>query len=182
MTVFTFTDSPIGRLLLAADEAGLSHIQVPAGRHPQAPKPGWREERAAFSEALRQLDAYFEGRLRAFTLPLAPEGTGFQKSVWAALCTIPYGETTSYGELARRLGKPGASRAVGLANGQNPLPIVVPCHRVVGSDGSLTGFGGGLPTKRQLLKLEGARLACLLGPGDGSQQDLFTPPASFQRT
>ena len=166
---YTFTDSPIGRLLLAGDDAGLRRIEFPEGRHPQEPQPEWREERARFSEALRQLDAYFAGRLRRFELPLAPQGTGFQRSVWEALCLIPYGETLSYGELARRLGKPGASRAVGLANGRNPLPIVIPCHRVVGSDGSLTGFGGGLPTKTKLLRLEGARLACLAPP----QQELF---------
>jgi methylated-DNA-[protein]-cysteine S-methyltransferase len=169
MTVYTFTDSPIGRLLLAADDAGLRRIEFPEGRHPQEPQPEWRAERAPFDEALRQLDAYFAGRLRQFTLPLAPEGTAFQQRVWRALCEIPYGETTSYGELARRLGKPGASRAVGLANGRNPLPIVVPCHRVVGSDGSLTGFGGGLPTKTKLLRLEGARLACL----ESLQGELF---------
>ena len=169
MTVYTFTDSPIGRLLLAADEAGLRRIEFPEGRHPQEPQPQWQAQRASFSEALRQLDAYFEGRLQRFELPLAPEGTDFQRSVWEALCLIPYGETLSYGELARRLGKPGASRAVGLANGRNPLPIVVPCHRVVGSDGSLTGFGGGLPTKTKLLRLEGARLTCL----DPPQQELF---------
>lgn len=156
---YTFTDSPIGRLLLAGDGAGLRRIDLPEGRRPQAPAPEWREERAPFGEALRQLEAYFAGRLRRFELPLAPEGTAFQRRVWEALCAIPYGETLSYGELARRLGKPGASRAVGLANGRNPLPIVVPCHRVVGSDGSLTGFGGGLPTKTKLLRLEGARLA-----------------------
>ena len=169
MMTYTFTDSPIGRLLLAGDDAGLRRIEFPEGRHPQEPQPGWREERARFSEALRQLDAYFAGRLRRFELPLAPQGTGFQRSVWEALCLIPYGETLSYGELARRLGKPGASRAVGLANGRNPLPIVIPCHRVVGSDGSLTGFGGGLPTKTKLLRLEGARLTCL----DPPQQELF---------
>lgn len=171
MTVYTFTDSPIGRLLLAADEAGLRRIVFPAERQPQQPAPQWREERAPFSEALRQLDAYFAGRLRRFELPLAPEGTPFQLGVWRALCAIPYGETLSYGALARLLGKPGASRAVGLANGRNPLPIVVPCHRVIGSDGSLTGFGGGLPTKRLLLKLEGA-----LREEAAAQADLFLRP------
>ena len=172
MTVYTFADSPIGRLLLAADDAGLRRIEFPEGRHPQEPAPDWQEARAPFSEALRQLDAYFAGRLRRFELPLAPLGTPFQLSVWRALCDIPYGETLSYGALARLLGKPGASRAVGLANGRNPLPIVVPCHRVVGSDGSLTGFGGGLPTKQKLLRLEGAQLACLAL----EQQELFARP------
>jgi methylated-DNA-[protein]-cysteine S-methyltransferase len=169
MTVYTFTDSPIGRLLLAADDAGLCRIDFPEGRHPQQPEPQWREQRARFDEALRQLEAYFAGTLQRFELPLAPAGTPFQRSVWRALCAIPYGQTLSYGALALRLGKPGASRAVGLANGRNPLPIVVPCHRVIGSDGSLTGFGGGLPTKRHLLRLEGVRLPCL----EEAQQELF---------
>jgi methylated-DNA-[protein]-cysteine S-methyltransferase len=102
----------------------------------------------------RQLDAYFAGRLRVFELPLAPQGTEFQRTVWDALLRIPYGETTSYGALARSLGKPEASRAVGLANGRNPIPIVIPCHRVIGSGGSLTGYGGGLDLKRRLLALE----------------------------
>ena len=172
MTVYTFADSPIGRLLLAADDAGLRRIGFPEGRHPQEPAPEWREARPPFSEALRQLDAYFAGRLRRFELPLAPAGTDFQLTVWRALCDIPYGQTLSYGALARLLGKPGASRAVGLANGRNPLPIVVPCHRVVGSDGSLTGFGGGLPTKQKLLRLEGVQLPCLAQ----AQQELFARP------
>jgi methylated-DNA-[protein]-cysteine S-methyltransferase len=177
MTVYTFTDSPIGRLLLAADEAGLRRIEFPEGRHPQEPHADWREARAPFTEALRQLDAYFAGTLRRFELPLAPAGTPFQLAVWHALCDIPYGQTLSYGALALRLGKPGASRAVGLANGRNPLPIVVPCHRVIGSDGSLTGFGGGLPTKRHLLRLEGVQLPCLAEVPGESQQELFARPA-----
>jgi methylated-DNA-[protein]-cysteine S-methyltransferase len=146
--------TPVGRLRLAGDERGLRgisfenrfHPAEPAGDRPSAQKP--------FREAIAQLEAYFAGELRRFDLPLAPEGTPFQREVWSALTTIPYGETLSYGELARRLGKPAATRAVGAANGQNPIPIVIPCHRVIGADGSLTGFGGGLAIKRRLLDLE----------------------------
>jgi methylated-DNA-[protein]-cysteine S-methyltransferase len=112
-------------------------------------------------EARRQLEAYFAGELRDFDLPLAPEGSEFQLRVWEQLRAIPYGETISYGELARRVGDPAAARAVGLANGRNPLPVIVPCHRVIGADGSLTGFGGGLERKRRLLELE-AGVASLL--------------------
>jgi methylated-DNA-[protein]-cysteine S-methyltransferase len=110
---------------------------------------------------MRQLRAYFAGELETFDLPLAPEGTPFQLEVWRRLCEIPYGETISYGELARRLGNPNASRAVGLANGANPIPIVIPCHRVIGSDGKLTGYGGGLPIKEKLLALERGQLRLL---------------------
>jgi methylated-DNA-[protein]-cysteine S-methyltransferase len=114
------------------------------------------EDAGPFREVVRQLKAYFDGQLKAFDLPLAPQGTEFQRQVWRALQTIPYGRTKSYGEIARRLGRPEASRAVGAANGQNPIPVIIPCHRVIGADGSLTGFGGGLPIKRKLLALEGA--------------------------
>jgi methylated-DNA-[protein]-cysteine S-methyltransferase len=112
-------------------------------------------------EAVRQLRAYFAGELQAFDLPLAPQGTPFQLAVWKHLCEIPYGETISYGELARRIGNPNASRAVGLANGSNPIPIVIPCHRVIGSNGKLTGYGGGLPIKEKLLGLERRQLRLL---------------------
>jgi methylated-DNA-[protein]-cysteine S-methyltransferase len=117
-------------------------------------QPEWREDKAPFAEVIRQLQAYFGGELRAFDLPLAPEGTEFQLRVWNCLRTIPYGETISYAKLAQKLGNPQAVRAVGLANGCNPIPIIVPCHRVIGSDGSLTGFGGGLANKKILLDLE----------------------------
>lgn len=108
----------------------------------------------SLSEIIRQLNAYFAGKLESFDLPLAPEGTPFQQKVWKELCQIPYGETISYGELARRIGNASASRAVGLANGSNPIPIVIPCHRVIGSNGKLTGYGGGLDIKEKLLALE----------------------------
>lgn len=151
---YTYTDSPVGRLLLAGDASGLRLISFPAGSRARRPAPGWRREDGAFDEAKRQLRAYFDGALTRFDLRLAPAGTPFQLAVWRALRDIPYGETRSYGELARAIGRPTASRAVGAANGANPLPIVVPCHRVIGSSGRLTGFGGGLETKAALLALE----------------------------
>lgn len=151
---YTYMDSPVGRLLLAGDEGSLRLIGFPEGKMVIEPAPDWVESRKTFHEAIRQLHAYFARELRDFDLPLAPEGTSFQLSVWSKLREIPYGETISYGELATRVGNPKASRAVGMANGRNPLPIVVPCHRVIGSSGKLTGFGGGLPTKQLLLALE----------------------------
>ena len=149
-------DSPVGRLLLGGDGERLTRIQFQSGPRPLQPQAHWIEAARPFAAAIAQLEAYFTGRRRAFDLPLAPAGTAFQLSVWRALRSIPYGETISYGELAHRVGNPRASRAVGLANGANPLPIVVPCHRVIGANGALTGFGGGLPTKQALLALEGA--------------------------
>ena len=147
-------DSPVGTLLVAGDELALREIHFPDGKRAQRPKKSWEEKRSAFREAARQLDAYFAGRLQDFDLPLEPAGTPFQLRVWQALREIPYGETISYDELARSIDRPGAPRAVGAANGRNPLPIVIPCHRVIGSNGSLTGFGGGLTLKRALLDLE----------------------------
>jgi methylated-DNA-[protein]-cysteine S-methyltransferase len=124
-------------------------------------QPDWREDKAPFAEVIRQLRAYFSGELKTFDLPLAPEGTEFQLLVWNSLRTIPYGETISYAQLAHNIGNPKAVRAVGLANGCNPIPIIIPCHRVIGSDGSLTGFGGGLPNKKKLLALESRQLSLL---------------------
>lgn len=152
-------ESPVGPLLLAADGAGLRQILFVNGRHPARPAPSWEKDDAQFKETIRQLRAYFAGELEKFDLPLAPEGTPFQQKVWRRLCDIPYGETISYGELARRIGNPNASRAVGLANGSNPIPIVIPCHRVIGSNGKLTGYGGGLPIKEKLLALERKQLS-----------------------
>ena len=148
------TSTPVGRLLLTGDENGLRVISFQSGLHPAEVGEGWQRTEEPFREAIAQLDAYFAGRLHRFDLALAPEGTPFQREVWSALTDIPYGETVSYSELARRIGRPAASRAVGAANGKNPLPIVVPCHRVIGANGSLTGFGGGLAIKRRLLELE----------------------------
>ena len=158
MTVHTtFVDSPVGPLFVAADDAGLRAIEFRENRHPVKDKGDWSEgDNAVLRDARRQLGEYFAGTRRTFELPLSPVGTEFQLGVWTTLATIPYGETISYAQLAARVGKPTAMRAVGAANGRNPLPIVLPCHRVIGADGSLTGFGGGLPTKQFLLKLEGA--------------------------
>ena len=149
--------SPVGPLLLGADDDHLRLIWFSTPRHP-LPRSVAIEggDNAVLRETGAQLEAYFTGRLRAFDLPLLPVGTPFQREVWSTLAQIPYGQTWSYGDVARHIGKPQAVRAVGAANGRNPLPIVLPCHRVIGADGSLTGFGGGLPTKQFLLMLEGA--------------------------
>lgn len=146
-------DSPVGPLLLASDEAGLRCLSFVRDGRP-APAADWRLDPGALAPVVAELEAYFAGRLTRFTVPLAPRGTPFQLAVWRALCDIPYGETVSYGEIARRIGRPAAVRAVGLANGANPIAIIVPCHRVIGSNGTLTGYGGGLPTKQALLALE----------------------------
>jgi methylated-DNA-[protein]-cysteine S-methyltransferase len=155
---YTQLASPIGPLLLVSDAAGLRQIMFAKNGKPAPVNPEWRESTPALSEPIRQLRAYFAGELEAFDLPLAPEGTPFQQKVWDELCKIPYGQTISYGELARRIGNPNASRAVGLANGSNPIPVVIPCHRVIGADGKLTGYGGGLPIKEKLLALERRQL------------------------
>lgn len=151
---YVWMDTPVGRMLVAGNEAGLRYALFGEGRAETQPRPGWREDGARLAEPVRQLRAYFAGTLRRFDLPLAAEGTPFQQRVWQELLNIPYGETISYGELARRIGKPSGSRAVGLANGANPISIVIPCHRVIGSNGKLTGYGGGLKTKEWLLAME----------------------------
>jgi methylated-DNA-[protein]-cysteine S-methyltransferase len=163
MSSITYTrlETIVGPLLLTADEAGLRSIGFENGRRPTHAHPSWRKDESRLRETIRQLRAYFAGKLEKFDLPLAPEGTPFQLEVWKQLCEIPYGETISYGELARRIGKPNAARAVGLANGSNPIPIVIPCHRVIGSNGKLTGYGGGLPIKEKLLALERRQLRLL---------------------
>lgn len=153
-TLYTFMESPIGRLLLAGDGQRLSCIGFPRGKGVVTPRPQWRRDDDAFGRAKEQLREYFDGTRREFDLPLDLRGTGFQLMVWRELARIPYGETISYGELARRIGQPDASRAVGAANGTNPIPIIIPCHRVIGANGSLTGFGGGIETKKWLLALE----------------------------
>lgn len=150
--IYRFIDSPIGGLLIGGDGERLQVIQFPGPA--QTPAPDWQRDDHAFAQAERQLSEYFAGQRRQFDLPLAPNATPFQSRVLAALQNIPYGETRSYSDIARTIGKPNAVRAVGAANAKNPLPIVIPCHRVIGKDGSLTGFGGGLPTKRYLLNLE----------------------------
>jgi methylated-DNA-[protein]-cysteine S-methyltransferase len=159
--LFTRIESPVGPLLLASDGSALLNIDFVNGRRAASPDPSWREDDTQFREPIRQLRAYFAGELKEFSLPLAPQGTTFQQKVWTGLCEIPYGETITYGELARRVGNPNASRAVGLANGSNPIPIIIPCHRVIGSNGKLTGYGGGLPIKEKLLALERRQLKLL---------------------
>jgi len=152
---FSRMDTPVGLLLIAGDETGLRYILFGAGENASEPRPGWREsDGGAVRETIRQLREYFAGNLTRFELPLAPAGTPFQLDVWRELQRIPYGTVISYGELAGRIGRPNASRAVGAANGANPIPIVIPCHRVIGSNGKLTGYGGGLAIKDALLKLE----------------------------
>ncbi|HET6655290.1 MAG TPA: methylated-DNA--[protein]-cysteine S-methyltransferase [Gammaproteobacteria bacterium] len=156
---FCYMNSPVGKLLLAGDNEGLKLVSFETGRHVQQPQADWRQDEGPLRPAMRQLDEYFAGERRDFDLPLQPQGTAFQQSVWRALCDIPYGETESYGTLAKRIGKPKAVRAVGASNGLNPLPIVIPCHRVIGANGSLTGYGGGLEIKQKLLALESEQLS-----------------------
>lgn len=158
---YTRFESLVGPLLLAGDAKALHLVSFQGGKRSTPAQSGWKQNREAFAEVIRQLQAYFRGELQEFDLPLAMEGTAFQLRVWNELRAIPYGETISYAQLAGRIGNPKAIRAVGSANGSNPIPIIVPCHRVIGSDGSLTGFGGGLSTKKKLLDLENKQLSLL---------------------
>jgi methylated-DNA-[protein]-cysteine S-methyltransferase len=158
-TYWSTVDSPIGPLLLTADDDGITGLHMDGDTYgPAQPNSDWIEDSLRFAEARRQLEEYFAGDRTDFDLPLRPSGTPFQREVWAALQTIPYGEVRSYGEIAAQIGRPGASRAVGLANGRNPIAVIVPCHRVIGASGSLTGYGGGLHRKRLLLDLEAQRV------------------------
>ncbi|WP_016699990.1 methylated-DNA--[protein]-cysteine S-methyltransferase [Actinoalloteichus spitiensis] len=150
----TVVDSPIGPLTLVATGGVLAGVYMEEHRHRPDRATFGAQDDTGFDEAARQLAEYFAGERTDFDLPLAPHGTPFQKQVWAQLRDIPYGETVSYGDLAARMGRPSASRAVGLANGRNPISVIVPCHRVVGSTGSLTGYAGGVERKRTLLDLE----------------------------
>ena len=155
-------DSPVGPLLLAGNRDGLHVLSFGVGSRPRAIEPSWvLDTKGVLTGVRKELDQYFAGRLRQFTTPVAFGGTPFQHSVWMELCRIPYGETISYMQLANRIKNPKAVRAVGLANGANPIAIIVPCHRVIGANGSLTGFGGGLPNKRALLELEGGQRTLL---------------------
>ncbi len=158
---YTTYESPVGPLLLVGGSSALRCVSFEKSKRSTPPGADWKPDKKPFAEVIRQLQAYFRGELKEFDLPLAMEGTEFQLRVWNALRTIPYGETISYAQLAERVGNPKAVRAVGLANGSNPIPIIVPCHRVIGSDGSLTGFGGGLSTKKMLLELESKQLSLL---------------------
>lgn len=148
MPMFIQMDSPVGRLTLAEERGQLTEVRF--GEEAD----GQMQNTPLLIEARRQLEAYFRGALRAFDLPLAPAGTPFQQKVWRALLTIPYGETRAYGQIAQAVGQPGAARAVGMANHANPIPLIIPCHRVIGADGRLTGYGGGLNVKKFLLELE----------------------------
>jgi methylated-DNA-[protein]-cysteine S-methyltransferase len=160
MTLFTILESPIGPLSVARESRGgaITDLHFFART-----KDGWQHDDSAFDDVATQLREYFAGTRREFDLPLAPSGTEFQRSVWNVLRTIPYGRTWSYLDVANAIGKPSACRAVGAANGANPLPIVVPCHRVIGANGSLTGFGGGIDVKKRLLALEGGAALPLFG-------------------
>jgi methylated-DNA-[protein]-cysteine S-methyltransferase len=152
--IYSYLDSPVGRLLLAGEDGMLRFVSFSSGSRARGPEPDWRRDDDPFARAKRQFEEYFAGRRHRFDLPLAPQASPFQARVLTALQQIPYGETRSYKDIALVLGDPQAVRAVGSANGSNPIPIIIPCHRVIGSDGSLTGFGGGIDNKRYLLDLE----------------------------
>ncbi|MFT4813582.1 MAG: methylated-DNA-[protein]-cysteine S-methyltransferase [Paracoccaceae bacterium] len=158
-TFYTYHATPIGSLLLAGQSDVLSLLGFAQGKMKRRHESGWQRDDEPFRDAMDQLNQYFTGELDTFDLRLAPAGTEFQRTVWQALLEIPYGETWSYGQLAKHIDRPKASRAVGAANGVNPIPIIIPCHRVIGSSGKLTGFGGGLETKEYLLGLESQRMA-----------------------
>ena len=153
-TAYTTVDSPIGELMLTGDEHGLSGLYMQRQLYGPERDPAWRRDPAPFADAAAQLEEYFAGERTEFDLPLAARGTPFQQRVWSLLREIPFGETTTYGALAQALGNPRTVRAVGLANGRNPISVIVPCHRVIGADGSLVGFGGGIERKRALLAHE----------------------------
>ncbi len=158
-TVYTTIDSPIGELLLAGDGRALQRLSMQEARHPITIDPRWERREEPFAAISAQLREYFAGTRQTFEVPLALHGNAFERHVWQALLEIPYGETVSYGEIARAIGQPTAARAVGLANGRNPVALFVPCHRVLGANGSLTGYGGGLERKRFLLDLESGVLS-----------------------
>ena len=151
---YTFVSSPIGQLLLAGSDTALEVVGFASGSKARSPEVDWERTDEPFRDVASQLGEYFDGKRRDFDLPIDPGANGFQADVLDALRRMPYGETRSYGEVAHSIGRPKAVRAVGAANGRNPLPIVIPCHRVIGHDGDLTGFGGGLAVKRYLLDLE----------------------------
>jgi methylated-DNA-[protein]-cysteine S-methyltransferase len=155
---YRYHDSPIGRLLLSGDASGLQQVLMDIDDKPWLIAEQWRSAGDELDQVCRQLDEYFAGRRQRFELPLAPQGTAFQQAVWQALLQIPFGQTRCYSALAAQIERPKAVRAVGAANGANPIAIIIPCHRVIGRDGSLTGYAGGLPRKALLLKLEGAQL------------------------
>ncbi len=169
--LYTIIDSPIGELLLAGDGHTLRYLHMLDGHKRMPIPPEWERRDQAFAEVRKQLMEYFGGERTEFELELDPAGTPFQLRVWGALTAIPYGTTISYGELAARIGEPGMARAVGAANGSNRIAVIVPCHRVIGADGSLTGYGGGLPRKRLLLDLEAGQTS-LISPERSEAPDL----------
>ena len=154
MKHYCYCNSPIGRMLLAGMDGVLTELYFPLSAERLQIPTEWQDDATPFAETLLQLRQYFAGKRREFDLPIAPQGTPFQERVWQELLKIPYGETASYGSIAQRIGNPKACRAVGMANRKNPIPIIIPCHRIIGKDGSLTGFGGGLSVKKHLLDLE----------------------------
>jgi methylated-DNA-[protein]-cysteine S-methyltransferase len=174
MKCWTRIPSPIGNLILVMEEGTLREIRFTSGSSPGEPPADAVEDAKPLRRVAQQLAEYFAGKRREFDLPLAPRGTPFQRRVWDELLSVTYGRTATYGEIARAIGNPKGVRAVGLANGRNPIPIVIPCHRIIGSNGTLTGYGGGLPIKRQLLELEGV----LPGEARGETRSLFDA-ASF---
>lgn len=152
--------TPVGRILVAGDDAGLKIVHFQADDSAERLiQDDWEQNDRALKNAVQQIQAYFAGKLTSFDLPLAPEGTAFQKKVWKALCKVKFGATASYGEIAKAIGNPAACRAVGLANGRNPIAIVIPCHRIIGTNGKLVGYGGGLDRKKTLLALEGLEIS-----------------------
>ncbi len=158
-TLFTLIDSPVGPLTLVSRAGRLTHLAMDGQTHAVPPPPGSRRDDDAFTDVVGQLDEYFAGERVGFDVPLDLSGTTFQRAVWTQLCAIPYGRTISYGELARRVGRPRAARAVGSANGHNPVALIVPCHRVIAGDGGIGGYGGGTDRKMVLLDLERTHLA-----------------------
>jgi methylated-DNA-[protein]-cysteine S-methyltransferase len=183
MNIFCYVDSPIGRLMLTSDTTALTGLYMNLYRNKPSKLPGlgddWIQNATIdpLPAAARQLKEYFTGKRREFDLPLRMEGTEFQQRVWRELTKIPFGETRSYGQLAKRIGNPNGSRAVGLANGRNPIAIIVPCHRVIGADGSLTGFGGGLDRKEWLLTHEGQIIGSAMVNTTPLQSSLFAATA-----
>jgi methylated-DNA-[protein]-cysteine S-methyltransferase len=160
---YTFFESPLGKMLLTANAEALTGLHFAGEKYYPGVREDWREsaEHEPLARARQQLNEYFVGNRTRFDIALAPEGTAFQRTVWHALTSVPFGETRSYGEIAAKIGEPKASRAVGAANGRNPISIIVPCHRIIGASGDLTGYAGGLQRKQALLALESARGAPL---------------------
>lgn len=154
LTYYCYYSSPVGKLLLAGDDLGLSRIQFETSNNQIEPNSDWQEKSKHFSKVVSQLNGYFEKTRTKFNLKLNPKGTGFQQQVWQQLQKIEYGQTCSYLDVAQAINNPKSSLAVGMANNKNPIPIIIPCHRVIGKDGSLTGFAGGLSVKQKLLELE----------------------------